>query len=103
MEESDVIRYIETGKKTYHSQFCGQCAGAGCPEVRLLSDEETSIVMELEELLKDMSLPASRKDLSKVSNIVWLWRWFPINNRHHPNRKPAMRLIFKLWTRIREW
>lgn len=96
MPESDIVRYIETGKKVYHSQFCGRCHGAGCPQVRVLSDEDATRVGLLENYLKDMDIPFERRDLTTIDNLRWLWKNIPSYNLDYVDQDITMRLVYEL-------
>ena len=51
---------------------------------------------QLAEILKEMDLPETRKNLNDNSNLRWLTRNMSIRNKKHPRCKKAFKLIKNL-------
>lgn len=71
---------------------CQTCANKCIPPLH--DDHELLVALEVQ--LKDMEIPKMRRDLSKTENIRWLWRNIPFRNLNHPNREPAMLIIYEI-------
>ena len=52
--------------------------------------------MQLAEILEEMDLPETRKNLNESSNLRWLIRNMRVRNRKHPQCNEAFELIKNL-------
>lgn len=41
--------------------------------------------MNLQEIINKMKIPANRRDINKLENLLWLSRNLPIENHEHPD------------------
>jgi hypothetical protein len=57
----------------------------------------------LSSLLERMDVPATRKDISKQSNVRWLLRNLAVNNKDNPEFKTAQNMIIWLLRNNGKW
>jgi hypothetical protein len=51
--------------------------------------------MKLEQILADMDLPETRKDIARFANVRWLLRNIHFNNGEHKHLKRAIEMLKK--------